>query len=828
MGCFYHRISDNFELYLGRDRIIYNVNYSENKSNNNMINDDYNKKINDLNEEKESQKKEITINNKELKENNNINKITNTDLKESFEKHNLNEKKNIIENKTVDSKIINENDDNTQILISVNKDEYETVLITSSSKIFTDSDFINNSTDSDKDDIISLGINLGSVKTVYSLFKRENGKYISHVFLMNNSSRIIPSILCYTKTHRLFGENCISSLKQNLDSSFFNLSRIIGFNNNIQFYGNEINFEYNLNDDIKNHKFYSKGINGIQEIESEYIIANYLGLINKYFFKIEKKEYTSTYLSLPDYYTLYQKETLKLICKSLNMKDINIVNESSSITMYYGYTKYRDNFVKDKDKVDTTIIKHILFIDSGYSKTNFILSKFKYNKFEVKYVKCLPNLGGRNFDDLILKHCIREFIKNKNIDENNFKVTPKMKYRLNEVIKKARIQLTVNIETTILVESFYNNEDLEIILTKKKFEELIQNYINEIKISINDVIKYSKENYINIDCCEIAGELMRTPILQKIIEDYKIKISKSLLIDECTSVGAAILGNYIKGKLPIANYKKFNHYNYYKIEYQILNYNNYQTKKKVLFDIGTIENNEKLIKLKKEYLKEDKPIRIKFFYNKDANNNNIHLFINEFNLIEYEIDLFNVFENNKDILGNNFPYFKIKLDDSQGLIDEQLVFENYKLEGNIKIIKNGIYKLNKEKKNIILKIYKIMKESKSYDLIYHNYVDKKNQISKLIYGMKGKIEKNNEFNDELNHLILLDKKIHNIKDTNDINKENEKLSNIDEELKQISYKIIEKLLEGNNTNLFQILNKMKNELENEPNNYDINELIDIL
>ena len=65
------------------------------------------------------------------------------------------------------------------------------------------------------------------------------------MFLMNNSSRIIPSILCYTKTHRLFDENSISSLKQNLDSSILNLSRIIGFNNNIQFYENEINFEYN-------------------------------------------------------------------------------------------------------------------------------------------------------------------------------------------------------------------------------------------------------------------------------------------------------------------------------------------------------------------------------------------------------------------------------------------------------------------------------------------------------------------------------------------------------------------------------------------------------
>ena len=48
-----------------------------------------------------------------------------------------------------------------------------------------------------------------------------------------------------------------------------------------------------------------------------------------------------------------------------------------------------------------------------------------------------------------------------------FELTPKMKYRLNEVIKKARIQLTVNKESTIIVDLFYKNEDLDINLTKE-------------------------------------------------------------------------------------------------------------------------------------------------------------------------------------------------------------------------------------------------------------------------------------------------------------------------------------------------------------------------
>ena len=83
----------------------------------------------------------------------------------------------------------------------------------------------------DKDDR-SLGINIGASKTVYSIFSKINDKYVSNVLLMNNTSRIIPSIICYTKDHRLFGDNSISSLKQNLNNSYNNLSRLIGYNKN--------------------------------------------------------------------------------------------------------------------------------------------------------------------------------------------------------------------------------------------------------------------------------------------------------------------------------------------------------------------------------------------------------------------------------------------------------------------------------------------------------------------------------------------------------------------------------------------------------------------
>ena len=108
-------------------------------------------------------------------------------------------------------------------------------------------------------------------------------------------------------------------------------------------------------------------------------------MINCYYFEKNQVPYDLTSLSVPDFYTFTQKKKLKLICESINLNNVKIYNESSAITMYYGYIKYKDLFVIESNNISKTIFKYILFIDSGHSKTNFVLSKFRYNKFSVEY-----------------------------------------------------------------------------------------------------------------------------------------------------------------------------------------------------------------------------------------------------------------------------------------------------------------------------------------------------------------------------------------------------------------------------------------------------------
>ena len=252
---------------------------------------------------------------------------------------------------------------------------------------------------------ISLGINIGSLNTVYSKFDKIEGKFKTNVLLSDVSKRVIPTQICYSNTHRLYGDTASALMKKYGEFSYTNLSRLIGFDIDLYIYKNELNNFFifgTFNDKTKEFKSSND-----EEISSSIIIADYISLINQFYFEKEKKEENINYdfvtFSVPDYYSLFQKQELKLIVEAIGMKKINIINESSAITMYYGYNRYRDMFVSNKTQVDKTIKKNVIFIDIGYSKMNIIFSTFNYAEFKVEYVKSYPNLGGRDFDNKIME-----------------------------------------------------------------------------------------------------------------------------------------------------------------------------------------------------------------------------------------------------------------------------------------------------------------------------------------------------------------------------------------------------------------------------------------
>ena len=548
-----------------------------------------------------------------------------------------------------------------------------------------------------------IGINIGSFKTVYSLFSNIEKNYFKKVLESDNSKRNFSSKICYTDSRRLFGFSSSPYIKKFLNSSYNNLSRLIGFDN-CEIYNKELPFMINPVESFEQVFFNFPKKNENEKLTDVNILVDYLSLINDFLQINNNPNIINFTIPVPDYYTLFHREKINLINEALNLKNINIINESSALTMYYGFIQYNNLFFQ-KEQFDG--MERILFIDFGYSKTSYIISSYSKNEFKVEKVICNPYLGGRNLDENILEHIIKEFKAKNNID--NFELNQKKKIDVLNEISKARNKLSLNEQSRIQITNFYKNNDLDMILSLSDLNYMISDKLDIFKDDLLNVIK-GKENSIKF--VQMAGEVMRTQILEKILKDNcNLSLEKNISIDECISIGGAISGFYFHN-LHNSNenlFKNFYEYNYYNIYYSIFN-----NSQEIAFKKGMMKDKEKII-----LLPNSKTIKIKFFYDKHE----VKFCLNNPVIIKYKINL-------------NEPK------EAFLIIDYSL--KNPKIEIKKKIQKNIDIKvdggfLSYDKENEIKNIQEKLKEHKDFEKDYFDYLSERQNLSKQIYGIKNSI-----------------------------------------------------------------------------------------
>ena len=597
-----------------------------------------------------------------------------------------------------------------------------------------------------------LGINIGSLNSTVTLGQKQNSALLfkTELLLSETSARTCPSVISFGDTHRVIGDQASLILRKNLKSSFQYINRFIGFDPKNSFSKNELDNYYYVGDKYipEENKFYYTVNGEKQKISPEEIVLSYLHLLyNEYIIKRNLSPECVVF-SVPDYFTYCQKNKYLQIIKSAGIKtDIHLVNESSAITLYFGYKKYKEYFIRNTQgksaTIDPTIVKYILFVDAGHSKTSFVLSKLSCNLFTVLDTSIIPFLGGRDFDEAIYKYCCNKFYQDNHIDisKNN-----KIKLRLLKPIQKARKTLTVNKDAQISVDSLSDDIDFSIILTREDYEKIISDKINLFKQELIKFCDKIKKNYPEIDLTnvEMAGELMRTPALEKTIKEItKIEMSKTILTDECLSVGCSLYGALLKGCFPIKDFRGIYHLNHYsildsvnngKIEELISNHYQIPEFKSFTFDKNGIKDK----------------INISFYHSKKEIED--YLYINDRNdnvlLISYEINCNEILKKYQNINQLKITYLIDNLGDVHINKLESVINKDNSIKialdkTIIKVVKRGLYLSQSEINRIIAGLSYTEQNFFTKDQDFLNFSKKRNDLESNFYNIKNLIENKN-------------------------------------------------------------------------------------
>ena len=161
--------------------------------------------------------------------------------------------------------------------------------------------------------------------------------------------------------------------------------------------------------------------------------------------------------------------------------------------------------------------------------------------FEVKATGGDTSLGGSDFDNALLEYCLQEFQKkNKNIGD--LKQNHRAISRLRNACEKAKRSLSSSTQTTVEVDGFVNGLDLNMNVTRAKFESVCDALFRKTIEPLEQVLSDAQLSKAQIHEVVMVGGSTRIPKIRDLVSQFfnGKRLNDSVHPDEAVAYGAAI------------------------------------------------------------------------------------------------------------------------------------------------------------------------------------------------------------------------------------------------------------------------------------------------
>ena len=269
-------------------------------------------------------------------------------------------------------------------------------------------------------------------------------------------------------------------------------------------------------------------------------------------------------ITVPAYFNNDQRNSTKFAAEEAGLEVLRVINEPTAASLAYGLDKklpknqkLRNNFHNinklinsvniDNESKETTKKeedeKLIIVFDLGGGTFDVTLLNIEEQEiFNIIATSGDSHLGGDDFNKKIIDYCLKNFSSKTQIGEDLIRKNSKAMNRLKIAAENAKIKLSSELEATIYIDDFYNNELLHIELTRTLFENLCKDLFDKIYLPLDKVLNDAKKNISEVNEVVFVGGSTRIPKIKDLIKNYfsDIHINDSINPDETVAYGAAI------------------------------------------------------------------------------------------------------------------------------------------------------------------------------------------------------------------------------------------------------------------------------------------------
>ncbi len=376
-----------------------------------------------------------------------------------------------------------------------------------------------------------IGIDLGTTNSCVSVMEGNEPVVIPN----SEGKRTTPSIVAFVENgERKVGDPAKRQAITNPTKTIFSIKRFMGETyDRVTREVERVPYQVVKGDNntprvqIDDRKYSPQEISAMTLQKMKKTAEDYLG-----------QEVTEAVITVPAYFNDSQRQATKEAGEIAGLTVRRIINEPTAASLAYGLDKM------DKDM-------KIAVFDLGGGTFDISILELGDGVFEVKSTDGDTHLGGDDFDQVIIDWLADEFKNEEGID---LRQDPMALQRLKEAAEKAKIELSSATQTEINLPYIMpvNGIPKHLVktLTRAKFEQLADSYINAIVEPCRKALKNAGVSSSEIDEVILVGGSTRIPAIQnKVKEFFGKEPSKGVNPDEVVAVGAAIQGGVLTGEV---------------------------------------------------------------------------------------------------------------------------------------------------------------------------------------------------------------------------------------------------------------------------------------
>ncbi|XP_073310148.1 heat shock cognate 70 kDa protein-like [Primulina huaijiensis] len=382
----------------------------------------------------------------------------------------------------------------------------------------------------------AIGIDLGTTYSCVAVWRHDRAEIIPN----DQGDRTTPSYVAFSPVERLIGGAAKNLAAMNPTNTIFDAKRLIGRRFSDSLVQKDLKlwpFKVISGPDDKpmimvtfkgeQKKFVAEEISSMILTKMKETAEAFLGSIVK-----------KAVITVPAYFNDSQRQATKDAGTIAGLNVLRIVVEPTAAAIAYGLDRKFDSSGKKSN---------VLIFDLGGGTFDVSLLTMENSLFTVKAIAGDTHLGGEDFDDRMVNHCVQEFKRKhrKDIGDN-----PRALRRLRTSCERAKRNISSATETNIGIDCLYDAVDFDYKITRAKFEELNMDLFKKCIQHVEECLNDAKMDKNSVHDVVLVGGSTRIPKVQQMLQDFfnGKELCKSIHPDEAVASGAAIQAALLAGQ----------------------------------------------------------------------------------------------------------------------------------------------------------------------------------------------------------------------------------------------------------------------------------------